>query len=50
MTWQPVVWERTTIDADEIERQRMKALWARLPAAQPDEDEIDDDESEDDDE
>lgn len=48
--WKPVQWARTTIDEDEIERQRQKALWKRLEhLSDPDDeerDEVEEDEDE----
>lgn len=44
MTWKPLVWERTTVDEEEIERERMRALWKRLEAIPDDDDDDDDDE------
>ena len=46
--WKMPIWVRTTIDEDEIERQRQRALWKRLEHLSQDEqdDDIDEDEEE----
>lgn len=41
LVWKPPVWVRTTIDEDEVERQRISAILAKLPPPDADDEEID---------
>lgn len=44
LIWRPVPWVRTTLDEDEVERQRIRAILAKLPAPEDEPDEPDDQE------